>query len=71
MGGIIDAITGKKDKRITPPEKPARIDEEGALAAERERRRRRREGGRGSTILSSPLGLTAPARVATKTLTGS
>ena len=72
MGGLIDALTGrKKDRRVPVPVKPARIDKEGAEAAEEERRRRRREGGRASTILTSPLGVASTPRVASKVLTGS
>lgn len=71
MGGILETI-GLKRKRERPPiiEQPAKPDREGALAAERERLRRRREGGRASTIVSSPLGVLGPANTATKRLTG-
>lgn len=72
MGGIADALFGKKDREKPKIEQPKKIDSrEADEAREDERRRRRREGGRASTILTSPLGLTSPARVSAKVLTGS
>ena len=70
MGSILEAIGLKQKRRkVRIPEPPPEIDEEGALAAERERRRRR-QGGRASTILTGPLGLSGQANIATKTLLG-
>jgi hypothetical protein len=66
------ALLASRQPSITSPEfKPAaQADTAGALEAEQERLRRRAAGGRRSTILTSPLGVTGPANIGIKTLLG-
>lgn len=74
MGKTVKSLLGiekpEKPKIVLPEQtRPEVIDTAAADAADRERRRRSREGGRASTILTSPLG-TSGGTTATKTLLG-
>ena len=65
----IAAFLQKQPELRTPKPPPAGPSEAAAQAAERERRMRGR-GGRASTILTSPLGVTAKPNVGVSTLLG-
>ena len=77
VGAIIASATKPDDpKPLPPPEPPATVGNEGAIAAQRmaeQRRRRAAQGGRASTIIGGkPLGYAtqAPPPTAKKILTG-
>ena len=58
----------KAPKPVAPP--PTRDDEAAGAAALQERLKRAKAGGASSTILTSPLGTSAPAPVTRNTLGG-
>lgn len=77
VGGLTAMLTKPDDpKPLPPPEPPATVGNEGAIAAQRmaeTRRRRTAQGGRASTIIGGkPLGYAtqAPPPTAKKILTG-